>query len=301
MPRFTSSTFGSYAAKWLIITAVFELVLASVFVGIGLTVPEARFGLLLTAAILAVVGVGLLVAGMRSKGRASSAQRVLTTGLAGSATVTGMTQTGMFLNENPQVEMELTVQLPGRPPYPAKRKQFVPLILLGRLSAGTPLAVKVDPADPNNVEIDWDAPAPAGAAQGWWGTAPAPTDVQGKETLQEVQTALTGSGLQAEKAFSLAEQGSYTVDQLRDYLRANGLAGTATIEHLEDSGKDVGDDHLFTMQTTVTVPGQPPHRSPPSAALVPKTKVGRLYVGAILPVKVAADNPDAVMFDWDKI
>ena len=91
------------------------------------------------------------------------------------------------------------------------------------------------------------------------------------------------------------------MDQLRDYLRANGLAGTATIEHLEDSGKDVGDDHLFTMQTTVTVPGQPPHRSAPSAALVPKAKVGRVYVGAILPVKVAPDNPDAVMFDWDKI
>jgi hypothetical protein len=63
----------------------------------------------------------------------------------------------------------------------------------------------------------------------------------------------------------------------------------------------VGDDHLFTMQTTLIVPGHPPHQGSPSAALVPKDKVSRIHVGATLPVKVAPDNLDAQMFEWDKI
>ena len=44
--------------------------------------------------------------------------------------------------------MDLLVSIPGRAPYQARRKEFVPLILLGRLSSGPPLPVKVDPADP---------------------------------------------------------------------------------------------------------------------------------------------------------
>jgi hypothetical protein len=305
VPRFTSSTIGSYTGKWLLITAVFEVALASFFVALGLFNSEARFGMVLTAGILGLVAVILGGIGLRIRRRAAEVQRLIATGLPGTATVTGLTQTGMFLNENPQVEMELMVQLPGRPPYAAKRKEFVPLILLNRVSTGAVLAVKVDPADPNDVVIDWEAPAPAPSetAQGWWGVpAPAPAAVgAGTETLQEVQTALAGSGLQSERPFSEPGQGGYTVEQLRAHLRANGLSGTATIDRLEDTGKDVGTDHLFIMQTTTTVPGYPPHKGEPSAAMVPKEKVGRVYVGATLPVKVAPDNFDAVMFEWDKI
>ena len=304
MPRFTSSTFGSFAGKWLAITAVFELVVAVGLAVAGIAFPEARAGLFLTAGILGAVAAGLLYAGMRSRANAAEAARIIASGVAGSATITGLTQTGMFLNENPQVEMDLLVQVAGKPPYAVKRKQFVPLILLGRLSSGAPLAVKVDPADPNNVVIDWDAPAPAAATQGWWG-APvvpaAPGGSGGAETLQQVQAAVGALGFPAERVFSQAEQGGYTIEQLRGYLRVNGLQGTATIEQLHDSGQDVGDDHLFTMQTTVNVPGHPPHRGSPSAALVPKSKVSSIRVGATLPVRVAPDNLDAVMFEWGKI
>jgi hypothetical protein len=181
----------------------------------------------------------------------------------------------------------------------------VPLILLGRLSSGALLPVKVDPADPGNVEIDWDAPAPsADAAQGWWGApaGPAASGTAGTdETLQQVQAAVGALGTPTERVFSQAEQGGYTVEQIRDYLRVNGLQGTATIEELHDSGQDVGDEHLFTMRTTVNVPGHPPHQSPPSAAMVPRSKVSSIRVGATLPVRVAPDNFDAAMFEWDKI
>jgi hypothetical protein len=304
VPQFDSATFGTYAGKWVLVTAVFEVALATLFLIIGLANPEVRFGMLLTAAILGAIGIVLLAVGLRVRRRSAEVRRVVSSGLPGTATITSLTQTGMFLNENPQVEMDLTVQLPGQPPYQAKRKEFVPLILLGRLSGGIALPVKVDPADPNDVVIDWGAPPQApdpSAAKGWWPT-PAVTSVAGGgETLQEVQTALGASGLQAAPPFAQTDQAGYTVEQLRAYLRTNGLSGTATIDRLEDSGRVVGDDHLFTMQSTTNVPGHPPHQGKPSAALVPKDKVGRIYVGATLPVKVAPDNFDAAMFEWDKI
>lgn len=355
MPMFTSSTIGSYASKWLIITGVFELLLAGGFVFGAIAAPDARSGLLLTAVILGAVGIGLVFFGIRSRMRAEEAKRVLSVGLTGTATITSMTQTGMYLNENPQVKMDLLVQVPGRAPYQATRKEFIPLILLGRLSSGAPLAVKVDPNDPQDVVIDWENPAPAVVAapeQGWWaqgqGSAPgvttittppvvtiggvqvsgpgapavpatpgapsgmpsapftwptvaaAPTGGQA-ESLAQVQAALQAAGIPAHQVFSFAGQDKYQVDQLRAAVRANGIEGTATVDSLQDTTVEIGDEHLFVIESTITVPGRPPHKSGPSAAMIPKTKVGHIALGQTVPVMVAKDNPDLVMFEWEKI
>jgi hypothetical protein len=297
MTTFTSSTFGNYMRKWLVAIGVLELVLAAGFLVAAIFLPVVRGGFVLTAGILGLVGVALVVFGLRAGARADEAERIDRTGLIGQGTITGLTQTGMFLNENPQVEMDLLVQIPGRAPYQATRKEFVPLILLGRLAPGATLPVKVDPMDESKVIVDWDQPPPATSFA--WG-APATGAAVPGETLQEVQEALRTSGLQAAGPFAHPEQGQYTVEQLRDFLRANGVSGTATIDRIEDTGKTVGDERLFTMQVTLNIPGRQPHQGPPSAAMVPKHAVGRLAVGRTVPVKVAADNSNMIMFEWDK-
>jgi hypothetical protein len=63
----------------------------------------------------------------------------------------------MSLNRNPQVSMDLMVDVPGSGPYPVKHAEFVPLMLLGRLSTGAPLSVRVDPANPQRIAIDWSS------------------------------------------------------------------------------------------------------------------------------------------------
>jgi hypothetical protein len=284
MPAFTSSTFNRYAGKWLIGTGVFELFLALVFAIGAAMEPVLTFGFLLTAAILGVTGFGLVWFGLRARNSAADADRIASTGLAGTATITGLTQTGMSLNDQPQVEMELLVSIPGRAPYAATRKEFVPLILLGRLSSGLPLAVKVDPADPQRLVIDWGAPSSAAGGQ--------------TETLAQVQAALAESGLPAAAPFASAEQGGYTVDQLRAVVRANGIDGTATIDKLADTGEIVGDERLFTMQVTLHVPGQPDRQLQPSAAMVPISAADHVAIGQTIPVKVAPDNPNLVLFEW---
>ncbi len=311
MAEFSSSTFARSAGRWLIITGIFELALAALFFVIGLSLkedPSARAAMYLTGTILGTLGIGLVVGGSMARSRADAADRIDTGGLPGEATVTGLTQTGMSLNDNPQVKLDLSVSLPGMQPYDASRKEFVPLILLPQVQVGSVLPVHVDRNDPAKVIIDWDAPMPtpadpamamtaaAAGANAAGGAAAAPG-----ETLQQVQQELAAAGVASAAPFATAEQGAYTVDQLRQFLREHGVDATARIDMLQDTGKTIGDDHLIVMQVTVMEPGKAPVQTPASAAMVPKDKVAKLVLGATLPCKVAADNPDALTFLWDQI
>ena len=301
---FSGSTFGRHSGRWLLIVGVFELLLAGVFVFLAYTVPLIAFGFYLTAAILGATGIIFVLIGMRVRSSAAAADELLSTGLAGQAQVTGLTQTGMYLNENPQVAMNLMINLPGREPYPATRREFVPLILLGRLTSGAPLPVMVDPADPQRVMIDWQNVGllPALAVQQVQPGPQMATAAGGvDESLAQVQAALAASGMQAAAPFGSPAQAGFSVEQLRNYLRQSGVAATARIDSLQDSGKIVGDERLFTMEMTLNVPGGPPMKLPASAAMVPLLAAHKLSVGIDVPVRYAAENPNLLTIEWDKI
>jgi hypothetical protein len=72
----TPMTWTGRPAKWLIITAVFELVLAVVFLVVGLLNPILRFGFILTAAILGGVAILLLAWGRKWQKGYAEAQRI---------------------------------------------------------------------------------------------------------------------------------------------------------------------------------------------------------------------------------
>src|SRR5919199_2836800 len=117
--------------------------------------PLGRFGVAVVIAI-----VYFLV-----NRRASAMQELTQTGLPGQAQILEMTQTGVYINENPQVKMKLRVEARGLAPYECEKKVTVPMIALGMLGSGRPLSVYVDPADHENIYIDWSG-APAGGAAG---------------------------------------------------------------------------------------------------------------------------------------
>jgi hypothetical protein len=307
MSQFSGSTFGRYSGRWLFAIGILELVLAGLFVFLAFTIPLVAFGFYLTAAILGITGIVLILIGLRVRGSAAATDQLLTTGTAGSAQIVGLTQTGMYLNENPQVSMNLLITVPGMAPYAATRKEFVPLILLGRLSSGAPLAVRVDPMNPQRVAIDWGGtgvvPMQAmgqSMAAGQLASQPASTTGV-DESLSQVQAALASSGMQAANPFAMPQQANLTVEQLRQYLRTSGLQATGTIDSLEDSGRLVGDERLFTMEMTLNIPGQAPKKLPKSAAMVPILSAHKISQGMTVPVRYAAENPDLLMVEWDKI
>lgn len=321
MATYRGSSVGRQAGRFLLVMGLFELALGAVFWLFSDSPPEASEGMLITALILGLVGLGMVVAGFVLVVGAGRRDRISATGLPGTGQILSVTQTGAFVNNNPQVALELLVNVPGKAAYPAMVKEIVPLIMLSRLQGTVP--VRVDPADPGRVVIQWDAPAigggwteagigggfgPGGFGPGGPATGVAPEPAWSgprsgmDETLGQVAAAYKAAGAGgAPPIFGQPEQAHYSVEQIRAWLRANGLAAEATIETLEDSGQTVGDERLFTMDTTVRIPGRPPFRTGPSAAMVPLEKVGRVAVGVTLPARVAPDNPNMLMFEWDRI
>src|SRR5688500_4807050 len=155
----TPMTWSRRPAKWLYITAILELMLAAIFLAVGLFAPVTRGGMWATAGILGLVGLALLAwANKMSKGLAE-ADRLRESGVQGHARVVAMEQTGMSMNDNPLIEMDLDVTLPGRQPYRVHHKDWVPLMMLGTLGGGAALPVRVDPQDPSKILIEWNQPA----------------------------------------------------------------------------------------------------------------------------------------------
>lgn len=81
------------------------------------------------------------------------AQHLMANGRVGSAVITGVRQTGMWVNENPQVEMDLQVTVEGIPSYTTTQRQVIAQIAIPQFQPGATVPVRVDPANPTSVLI----------------------------------------------------------------------------------------------------------------------------------------------------
>jgi hypothetical protein len=274
MGMFTPVTWTRRPAKWLIITAVLELVVAGVFFVIGSMVPIVRGGFYLTAAILGVLSLGLLFWGRKWSAAAAEADRIKAQGVAGTATITGMRQTGVTLNEQPQVELQLQVTTQMHGPYQATVKEYVPLMMLGTLTSGRPLPVKVDPANPQRVIIEWESAGgmgmpmpgmqPAGAQPGGFTGAPVEDPADAKKRLL-----------------------------------ATGVPGTAKVISSAPTGQTDGEGRpVYSMMLEINVDGRPPMQGP-AVVGVPHERADQLEAGDTVPIKADPNNPGVMAVDWE--
>jgi hypothetical protein len=81
------------------------------------------------------------------------AQMLMTTGLVGQATIDSVTDTGVTVNDNPQVEFALTVTVPDREPYKATLTQVVSRLTIAGFQPGATVPVRVSPDDPQVLMI----------------------------------------------------------------------------------------------------------------------------------------------------
>jgi hypothetical protein len=96
------------------------------------------------------VGIAFLRAGANKK-------RLLATGVPGQAQVMGVTQTSMYVNNQPVVVLQLQITTATGAPYVVTRRETVPLIMVGRLTNGQPLPVMVNPSRPDDFVILWES------------------------------------------------------------------------------------------------------------------------------------------------
>lgn len=296
---------GNRIRNVLYATAIFELVLAGVFLVIGLGTPILRGGFTLTAAILGTVALGLIVWARKAGRTAANAQRLKTMGIPGEADITAVRQTGVVLNEiNPQVELDLNVRLgDGRAPYPVKVKEFVPGIAIGRLSNGQPLPVRVDPVDPNNVVILWEQGS-VGGAMGMPSVAGVP--VGGAPNMADPEERADQAALDAMRAAGVqvpqmtSDQFDQVVAAQRERIMANGITGTMVVMGAKDTGQTINDRRLFQMESEITLSdGRPAYRLDNPAA-VPAHVADRIKKGFSAPVTVDKDDPRLTVIEWDQ-
>jgi hypothetical protein len=223
--------------------------------------------------MLGLTGIALLAWGRKWQRGYAEASRIKTQGVAGQATITGMRQTGVYLSEQPQIELQLQVQDQMYGSRPITVKEYVPLMLLGTLSHGFPLPVKVDPANPNRVVIEWES-AMAGAVP----SAPAG---EGRFALGQMhQMPTPPPPLPAAEAARRKKE-----------ILAEGIAGTATIlasaptGEMDDRGRPI---HQMTLQ--IEIEGRQPLKGQALAG-VPVERADQLEGGGQRPSQGRPGRP----------
>jgi hypothetical protein len=107
------------------------------------------------------------------------AQKALQTGLDATAVIVNTWDTGMRINDNPRIGMELQVQPPNGAPFQVRIEQTVSIVHMPMYQPGVNLQVKYDPADPRNLAIVGVlGSAQPGGMPGYPGAAPAVTQAQ---------------------------------------------------------------------------------------------------------------------------
>ncbi len=79
---------------------------------------------------------------------------VLQNGLPAQAKIVGVQQTGVMLNNQPQILFDLEVQPPGGTPYRAQTKAIIPMVNIPQFQQGVEVPVKIHPSDPTQVVMD---------------------------------------------------------------------------------------------------------------------------------------------------
>jgi uncharacterized membrane protein len=175
MEGFSSARIGSGAGGWLIFMAFIEGSM-----GVGMAVAESRAsgsggGYFIAAVTLIGVAVLMLIIGIVVSIKSRKKRKIEVSGSPGQATVLNLSQTGTYINENPQFMFELDVNVPGMAQFRTTQRATVPMYLVQAVGPGAVLPVKVDPSDPSEVVIDWSGVTLNRAATPAWGTPAATT------------------------------------------------------------------------------------------------------------------------------
>lgn len=94
-------------------------------------------------------------------------QKLMQSGVSANAQITSVWQTGMYVNEQPQIGIKLMVTPQNGQPFEAETKMVVSMIQIPQFQPGQMVEVKYDPAKPNEVAIASvysNAPAMGGMA-----------------------------------------------------------------------------------------------------------------------------------------
>jgi hypothetical protein len=253
----------------------------------------------------AVAGLMMLLS-QRLRGAKRARNELTSTGIPGEATILSIRETGISFRSGLEVLVgfELEVRVPGRSPYNVALEQGVPRLLLGGVLPGSVVSVRVDPAGPNEVAIDFSAaPRPGGMPSVGVPGGPGVPGVPGVPV----------AGVPGATGAPLAgPPGTPPIGAVKtaSELLASGVRGQATVVAAQDLGMTVAqtgrqperpewlDDRIFLFTLEVHLDGQAPYTAQVGHR-VPDDMAAQIRPGMTLPVAVDPATPAlSVAIDW---
>ena len=80
-------------------------------------------------------------------------QQLLMTGVPANGRILQLMDTGMFVNNNPQVRIVVEVQPPGGAPYQAQCTMVLSYLAIPRVQPGCQVPVRYDPTNPMRIAL----------------------------------------------------------------------------------------------------------------------------------------------------
>jgi hypothetical protein len=162
------------------------LAIAGFFLVGGIAFWIAAPGILIGQIWVFVALILIGVFGLIARGQAAK-DRIQREGIRGTARVLSAEQTGVYVNEQPQMRLKLRVEAPGVTAFETEQRMVVPFIALATLGSGRPQTAYLDRENHDNLVIDWSAALEEAPQQP---QQPAPAAPKGEETtldrLQEL-------------------------------------------------------------------------------------------------------------------
>jgi hypothetical protein len=123
----------------------------------GVRITSSPSGLMLGGGICIATGVVLVIFSFVMGRFFGTADPLLTTGQPATAVIKAVRETGISLQNGMYVMLEfnLEINFAAGSPYQVACRSTVPRISMSMVGLGKIVAVRVDPANPNHVAIDW--------------------------------------------------------------------------------------------------------------------------------------------------
>ncbi|GAA5180229.1 hypothetical protein GCM10023322_12060 [Rugosimonospora acidiphila] len=259
--------------------------------GVGLIAAVAVGALaawpLVMAIIFVVFGLALVATGREAVRSRRRRQYLMVEGLAGAARIESVAQTSLTVNDQPVVKFGLSVAVADRAAYPVTVREAVPLLQLARVAVGAVLAVRVDPARPDQVEIDWDTPAAEVSSAAQQPTIQQPT---AQQPIMELPPGIVLP--------RVPERTDRQPAQLPEQVRAIGAPGRAIVDTVR-----VSDTDGYLLDMWVQLDSGPSYRMENAPARVDPRYAAKVRPGVTVPVRVAQIRPGVSMavLEWEKL
>lgn len=228
---------------------------------LGVIIPVVVLG------IMAIVFVPFIIRLVRNSAQNS---QLMATGLDASATIVNVWETGVRINQQPQVGILLEVHPANAAPFQAQATTVISYFQAAQFQPGATVQVKYDPNNTSKVAIA----ALGGAANPAFGSAGAMNPAQSAQVQQLIQ-----------------------IDAANQSLRATGEAAQATITNVVNLGVNVnGNNPALRFQLEVHPTGRPTFAAQ-AVGVVAETSIPKYQSGSSVWVKFDPNDISRVTLD----